>query len=261
MYKQDILTKELHIMGIILFILGTLIGSFLNVCIYRIPKEQSIAFPPSHCMSCDNKIKWYDLIPILSYIFLKGKCRHCKEKISIRYPIIELITGAVFASLYIEYGIGFNFGKYALFSCFLIVIGMIDFDTTDVYLKTTLPGIICGIILMIVGLTLGLGVSTYIFGALLGGGLISLIILLTGGMGWGDAEICLLCGIFLGLKLTAVMLFIAFVLGGLIGVLLIVTKKKSRKDYIPFGPYIAIAAIGVMYFGEKLANWYISSMF
>ena len=116
-------------MGIFVLILGTIIGSFLNVCIYRIPKEESIAFPPSHCMNCGNQIKWYDLIPVLSYVFLRGKCRFCKEKVSIRYPIIELITGVVFTTLYIEYGIGFNFSKYALFSCFLIVIGMIVFDT------------------------------------------------------------------------------------------------------------------------------------
>lgn len=242
------------------FIVGTVIGSFLNVCIYRIPNEKSIAFPPSHCTNCNNEIKWYDLIPVISYLMLKGKCRFCKEKVSVRYPIIELITGVIFMTLYIEYGVGFTFGKYALFSCFLIVIGMIDFDTTDVYLKTTLPGIICGIVFIIVGWKLGLGFITYLFGGLLGGGLISLIIILTGGMGWGDAEICLLCGIFLGLKLTAVMLFISFVLGGLIGILLIVTKKKSRKDYIPFGPYIAIAAVGVMYFGEKLASWYMTAL-
>lgn len=242
----------------VIFILGIVIGSFLNVCIYRIPKGESIAYPPSHCTNCNNVIKWYDLIPVISYVFLKGKCRFCKEKVSVRYPIIELITGVIFMTLYIEYGIGFTFGKYALFSCFLIVIGMIDFDTTDVYLKTTLPGIICGAVFLIIGWKLNLEVYTYLFGALLGGGLISLIILLTGGMGWGDAEICFLCGMFLGLRLTAVMLFVAFVLGGVIGILLIVTKKKSRKDYIPFGPYIAIASTVVMYFGEKLISWYIT---
>jgi len=241
-------------------ILGLFIGSFLNVCIYRLPLGQNISYPPSHCMKCEKKIKFYDLIPVISYIFLKGKCRYCGEKISIRYPIIELITGVLFGALYIEYGIGFNLCKYALFSCFLIVIGMIDFDTTDVYLKTTLPGIVCGVVLAIVGWRLKFGLTTYIYGAILGGGLISLIILLTGGMGWGDAEICLICGIFLGLKLTVVMLFLAFVLGGIGGITLIITKKKSRKDYIPFGPYIAIAAIMVMYFGEKIANWYLATL-
>jgi len=247
-------------MGIAFFILGTIIGSFLNVCIYRIPKEESITFPPSHCMNCGNQIKWYDLIPVLSYVFLRGKCRFCKEKVSIRYPIIELITGVVFTTLYIEYGIGFNFSKYALFSCFLIVIGMIDFDTTDVYLMTTLPGIICGVIFLIIGWRLGCEFSAYLFGALLGGGIISLIILLTGGMGWGDAEICVLCGIFLGLKLTAVMLFISFILGGVVGILLIITKKKSRKDYIPFGPYLAVASIMTMYFGNEIFNWYLATL-
>jgi len=248
------------VISFLVFVLGTVLGSFFNVCIYRIPREESIAYPPSHCTNCNNTIKWYDLIPVISYIILKGKCRYCKEKVSIRYPIIELITGVIFMTLYIEYGIGFNFGKYALFSCFLIVIGMIDFDTTDVYITTTIPGIICGVLLMIVGWRLNYGLTTYIYGAVLGGGLIALIILVTGGMGWGDAEICVLCGLFLGLKLTAFMLFLSFIIGGLIGIILIVTKKKSRKDYIPFGPSITIAAIIAMYYGETLVTWYLTTL-
>lgn len=238
-------------------ILGLLIGSFLNVCIYRIPRNESISFPPSHCTSCDNKIRAYDLIPVLSYIFLKGKCRHCKEKISIKYPVIELITGALFLALYIKFGLTFELIKFVIFISFLIVIGIIDLETTDVYLKTTLSGIVTGIIFIIIGHFYGLEILTYLYGGLLGGGLISLIILVTHGMGWGDAEICLLAGVFLGLKLTLVMLFLSFVLGGIIGVLLIVTKKKSRKDYIPFGPFIALGAIGAVLFGQMIINLYI----
>lgn len=239
--------------------LGLIIGSFLNVCIYRIPLEQSLSFPPSHCTSCGSKIKRYDLIPVLSYIFLKGKCRNCSEKISLRYPSIELTTGILFGALYMEYGLSFLLVKYVVLVCFLIVIGMIDFDTTDVYFKTTISGIIVGLGFLIYGCFLSLNVITYIYGGLLGGGVIAIIILLTHGMGWGDAEICLLVGLFLGFKLTLLMLFLSFVIGGVIGIILILLKKKSRKDYIPFGPFIAVAAIITAIIGEKIIMLYLNT--
>jgi leader peptidase (prepilin peptidase)/N-methyltransferase len=141
---------------------------------------------------------------------------------------------------------------------FVVVIGFIDLETTDVYFKTTLTGSIAGIILLIISNYLGLGIWKYIYGALLGGGVISLIVILTRGMGWGDAEICFLCGIFLGLKLTLLMLFISFVIGGATGVVLIIFKKRSSKDYIPFGPFITLAALFCVYFGESFLSWYFS---
>ena len=239
-------------------LLGLIIGSFLNVCIYRIPLEQSLSFPPSHCTSCESKIKRYDLIPVLSYIFLKGKCRNCGQKISVRYPVIELTTGVLFGALYIEYGLSFLLIKYAVLVCFLIVIGMIDFDTTDVYFKTTLSAVLVGVAFLIYGYFLGASVTTFLLGGLLGGAVIAIIILLTHGMGWGDAEICLFVGLFLGFKLTLLMLFLSFVIGGVIGIILILLKKKSRKDYIPFGPFIAIGAIITAIFGEKIITVYLN---
>lgn len=243
---------------LLVLVLGLLIGSFLNVCIYRIPREESISYPPSHCTNCGTRIKWYDLIPVISYIFLRGKCRACKDKISIKYPIIELFAGVVFLCLYLMYGLSLDFIKYIVFVSVLIVIGIIDLNTTDVYLKTTLTGIIFGIIFVVIGNYLGSGIMEYIYGALLGGGIISLIILITNGMGWGDAEICLMSGIFLGLKLTVVMLFFSFIIGGISGLILILLKKKSRRDYIPFGPFISISAILAVFIGERVINWYLS---
>jgi leader peptidase (prepilin peptidase)/N-methyltransferase len=241
---------------IYIFILGTCIGSFLNVCIYRIPKEESIATPPSHCGSCGTTLKALDLIPILSYLILRGKCRYCGEKISFRYPFIELITGVLVTAVYMNYGLNFMFIKYSILIILLILIGMIDLDTTDVYFKTTLTGIMFGIVFLIYGYYLGYGLMDFILGAALGGGTITAIILLTKGMGFGDAEICLLVGLFLGFKLTLLMLFISFVAGGLIGVLLILFKIKSRKDYIPFGPFIALGAIATVFLGDKIIQWY-----
>lgn len=239
-------------------IIGLIIGSFLNVCIFRIPKEQSISYPPSHCMKCGERIKPYDLIPVLSYILLKGKCRNCGDKISIRYPMIELFTGIIFLTLYMKFGLTLAFFKYAVFSCFLIVIGMIDLDTTDVYQKTTISGIIAAAAFVIAGYFFGLSIWNFILGGIIGGGVIYVIYKTTGGMGDGDAEICLLSGLFLGWKLAILMLFLSFVLGGIVGIFLLMTKKKSRKDYIPFGPYIAIGSFISVYFGMNIINWYLS---
>lgn len=242
----------------VIFILGLLIGSFLNVCIYRIPRGESISYPPSHCTSCGERIKPSDLFPVFSYLFLRGKCRSCGERISIKYPLIELLVGLLFLTLYVVYGISFELLKYMILISFIVVIGIIDMETTDVYFKTTLSGSLAGIIMLIIGCYLGIGFFEYIYGALLGGGVISLIALLTGGMGWGDAEICFLCGLFLGFRLTVLMLFLSFIIGGITGLILILLKKKSHKDYIPFGPFISLASLICIYFGENILLGYIS---
>lgn len=246
----------------IIFILGAIIGSFLNVCIYRIPREESIVYPPSSCTSCKNTIKWYDLVPIISYLFLKGKCRYCDEKVSIRYPIIEFTTGILFLITFIKYGISLEFIKYIVFISILVVIGIIDLDTTDVYFSTTLTGIISSIMFLGIYVYLSMPVSGYIYGGIIGGGLLSAIILITkGGMGWGDAEICLVCGLFLGWKLTIIMLFLSFIIGSVIGVTLILLGKKTRKDYIPFGPSIVMAAVITIFVGERIWILYTSLIF
>jgi leader peptidase (prepilin peptidase)/N-methyltransferase len=243
-----------------IFVVGLCIGSFLNVCIYRIPKEESIANPPSHCGSCGTSLKAIDLVPVFSYLFLRGRCRYCKEKISIRYPLIELITALLLAAVYLQHQLSFDFLKYSVLVIMLILIGIIDFDTTDVYFKTTITGVIFGVAFLLYGYYLGNGVKQFILGAAVGGSAIAAVILLTKGMGWGDAEICLMSGLFLGLKLTLFMLFVSVVLGGFIGLLLILFKIKSRKDYIPFGPFIALGAIFTVFFGDKVIQWYLTTM-
>lgn len=243
---------------IIVFLLGIIIGSFLNVCIYRIPKEESIAFPPSHCTTCNNKLNWYDLIPVFSYILLKGKCRNCDEKISIKYPIVELFTGIMFLLVYIKYGLSLEFLKYIFLIVVLIPTGVIDFETTDVYFKISFVGIVGGIIFLIVGHFYGFSFIDGLIGGAIGGGLIALIILLTQGMGWGDFEICLMCGIFLGWKMTIVMLFFSFIFGGAVGAFLMITKKKKGREYMPFGPFIVLGTFFTIYFGEGILKWYLS---
>lgn len=243
--------------SIVFFILGTIIGSFLSVCICRIPAGESIVYPSSHCSNCKSNIKPYDLIPIVSYVILRGKCRYCKEKISIKSPLMELFTGIMFLSLYLKYGLTLELIKYLILFSFLIVIGCIDYNTTDVYFSTTSTGIGIGILFLVINWYLKLPVKTYFLGAIIGGIFILLIAVLTGGMGFGDVEICILSGIYIGTKLTVLMLFLSFILGGAVGAVLIISKKKSRKDYIPFGPYISIATMIAVLFGEKIINWYL----
>ncbi|KYH30370.1 MULTISPECIES: prepilin peptidase [Clostridium] len=246
---------------IVIFISGLILGSFLNVCIYRIPHGKSISYPPSHCTNCKIRIKPYDLIPIISYVLLKGRCRYCNNKISIRYPLIELFTGIIFVGVYIKYGLSIKFIKFAVLFCFLIVIGIIDYDTTDVYDNTIIWGGVFGFIFLAINIYLKLPVKTYLLGALVGGVFISIIILLSGGMGWGDAEICTLCGLYLGIKLTILTLFLSLIIGGTLGGILILLKKKSRKDYIPFGPFIVSAAMIAMFLGERILKWYFNILF
>jgi leader peptidase (prepilin peptidase) / N-methyltransferase len=248
-------------MGIIIVIVyGLLIGSFLNVCIYRIPRGESISFPPSHCAVCGQRLKWYDLFPVFSYLVLSGKCRYCGDRISIKYPVIEMLTAALFCLIYIKYGLAFEFFKFALLAAILVVIGIIDLETTDVYTKITVFGIALGILFLIIGYYLyEINPLDFIAGGVVGGSVISLIVILTKGMGWGDVEICVICGLFIGLKYTLLMLFLSFVIGGLIGSLLIMLKLKSRKDYIPFGPFIALATLLSILLGDHIIGLYLKS--
>lgn len=265
--SYDIINKKLiHIMRgekmniilyIFVFIFGLIIGSFLNVCIYRIPRNESISFPPSHCTNCGNNIKPYDLIPVISYIFLKGKCRNCGEKISIRYPAIELINGILYVLIFMKYGFAIEFIKYSVFASIMIVIGMIDFDTMDVYFNTILFVLIASGVFIFIDIFNHINITDSLLGALLGAGLISLIVIITKGMGTGDIEIALAAGLFLGFKNTIVMLFLAFISGGIVATYILITKKKSGKDAIPFGPFLAAASIFAMLYGSNLINLYI----
>lgn len=240
------------------FIFGTIIGSFLNVCIFRIPNNESIAFPPSHCGNCKHELKPLDLVPILSWIFLKGKCRYCKEKISCQYPILEGVCGLLFLLVYINYGNSIDSIKYMVLTALLLVIGVIDFKTQDVYDSTIIFGIIMGIVFIIL--------NKYFYGeanfvsALLGAIIPAIIIAIFAyfnAMGWGDVEIIFLVGLFLNFKMNMLNLFLAIVIGGLVACFLLVVKKKGGKDKMAFGPYIALSSYIVILFGNQILNWYL----
>lgn len=251
-------------MVLIVFIFAITIGSFLNVCIYRIPEERSIVNPPSSCGFCGHKLSWLDLFPIISYIFLRGKCRYCKEKVSFRYPLVEFMTGVLISLLYLRYGLGYEFFKFSILTLFLIVIALIDYDTTDVYSVTTIPGIVIGTIFVIYEtIKVSNGVENFIktlfigcLGALICAAIIGGICYFTGGMGEGDIEIAVLGGIFIGWELSIFMILISFIIGGFIGGILILSKKRKKTDYIPFGPSIAISIYLVIILGVVVINEY-----
>ena len=245
-------------MSVLFFIFGTIIGSFLNVCIFRIPNGESIVYPPSHCGYCKNNLKPRDLVPVLSWMFLGGKCRYCKNKISIRYPLVELLTGFLYFLVYKYYGLSFFTIKYIVLITFLIVISLIDYDTQDVYSVITYPAIVLGVIFMLIGnFYFDKSMSNYILGFLISSGTIFLVSKLTGGaMGEGDIEIHAIAGIFLGWKLAILNIFLSFIIGGILAVCAIFIKKKKKGDYIAFGPAIGISTVILIFLGNVLVPMY-----
>lgn len=238
-------------------ILGLIIGSFLNVCIYRIPKEQSIAFPPSHCAKCEKKLSPIDLVPVFSYIFLKGRCKYCNEKISIRYPLIESLNCILYLIVYLKFGLTLIALKYCILVSILIVIGMIDYDTQFVFTSTTIfGGIIAVIFIIIQAIAYKSGTVDLILGGVIGFAIIGLIVFLTKGMGEGDIEIATICGLFLGIKGILLGLFLAIILGGIIGIIILSLKLKKAKEKIAFGPCIAIGSLISMLWGAEMLKMY-----
>ncbi|AAK80728.1 leader peptidase (prepilin peptidase)/N-methyltransferase [Clostridium acetobutylicum] len=249
-------------MIITIFIIGTIFGSFFNVCIARLPKGESIIYPPSNCTKCHNKLKWYDLLPLISYVIIKGRCRYCKEKISYRYFAFEFLSGIMFLAIYLKYGYQLITLKFIVLFSFLFIISIIDLDTTNVYLCTTLPGIISGIIFIAINIFYKNHIYGYLFAAFLYSGVIVLINIITKkiidmpAFGSGDAEVLLMCGLFLGMKLGMFMLFISFVLAGFVSIGLILLKIKDRMDYIAFVPFVAAASVITILYGQNILDFY-----
>lgn len=252
-----------------LFIFGLIVGSFLNVCIYRLPRNMSIIKPSSACPSCNTPIKPWDNIPVLSYIFLKGKCRKCGERISIRYPLIELLNGIFYLAVFQFFGFGWHLPVIFAFASAMIVITLIDLDFQLIPDVITLPGIIIGLIsasfllpdpfsLQPSAISLSIvGFKNSIIGMLLGGGLFYLIAVLSrGGMGGGDIKMMAMVGAFMGWKAVFLTTFIGSLTGSIVGISLMVFKGKGRKTKIPFGPFLALGSVITLFFGRAILHWY-----
>lgn len=251
-------------MLLLIFIYGLLIGSFLNVLIYRIPKNESISFPGSHCTVCNHKLAWFDNIPLFSYVYLKGKCRYCKAKISLQYPLVELLNAIVYSLLFFKFGSSVTFVFYALVASALIAIGVIDL--IELIIPDSL--VISIIVFTIVYKALNFfvygiypSILDSILGLLISGGLFLAIVLLSGGgMGGGDVTLIASLGLVLGLKYIFLVIFLSFIYGAIISVLLLVTKIKNRKDPIPFGPFIILAFFTTVFYGKGILEWYINTV-
>src|SRR3989338_2853414 len=242
---------------IFIFLFGAAIGSFSNVCIYRLPKKLSIISPPSQCPNCGKSISPFDNIPIISFILLRGRCRYCQSPISWRYPIVELITGLIFLSLYLNFRISPQFFIYALLCTSLIIIAFIDLEHKIIPDIITLPGILIGLIISFIFSYTPLTHS--IKGLLIGGGLFYLIAILSmGGMGGGDIKLIAMIGSFLGWEKVLLTIFLGSLSGSIIGIILIILRKKGRKDTIPFGPFLSLGTIVSIFFGNYLISLWFS---
>ena len=242
------------------FVLGAVIGSFLNVCIYRIPAGKSIVSPSSSCPSCGHQIRCYQNIPIISYLILQGRCASCRQPISMRYPIVEALTGGLFALVFHYFGLNVETPVYWLFLAVLVAIFFIDLDHRIIPDVISLPGIVVGFLCSF--LLPQVSWLESLLGVLIGGGVLLLIAwgyeLLTKreGMGGGDIKLLAMLGAFLGWKAVLPVVFLASLLGTLVGVPLLFLQKSGTRLAIPFGPFLATAAFIYLFWGKRLIDWY-----
>ncbi|MFH1488531.1 MAG: prepilin peptidase [Pseudomonadota bacterium] len=240
---------------------GLALGSFLNVCIYRIPLKKSIVTPPSGCPRCGRRIKIYDNIPVLSYAFLLGKCRHCRGRISLRYPVVELITGLLSTALFLNFGPGPDYFLSLLFLSSLVVISFIDLDHQIIPDVISLPGILIGLIASVFWLP-RVSWSDSIIGILAGGGFLYLVAAgyekFTGreGMGGGDIKLLAMIGAWMGWKSLPYIVFISSLTGTVMGGGALLLSKRGYRAKIPFGPFLALGALIYFFFGIELVSWY-----
>jgi leader peptidase (prepilin peptidase) / N-methyltransferase len=240
---------------ILFFIYGLIFGSFFNVVGLRVPKSESIVTPPSHCTVCDRRLTFKDLVPVFSFVFLKGKCRGCGTKINWIYPVMELTTGVLFAFAFWEIGLSFELIVTILFISMLVIITVSDLAYMLIPDKVLL---FFGILLIIARAFSPLDPWwDSIIGAVGGFGILLLIAILSkGGMGGGDIKLFAVLGLVLGIIPTLLTLFLAAFIGAIVGVIHLRRSKQGRKTPVPFGPSIALAAIIVYFYGTQMLDWY-----
>ncbi|WP_432358388.1 prepilin peptidase [Sporosarcina sp. UB5] len=240
---------------LLFFIYGSIFGSFFNVVGLRVPKKESIISPPSHCTKCNRKLRLLDLIPIISYVILRGKCNGCGQKISPLYPLIEFVTGALFAFTFIRLGFSLELIIALLFVSLLVIITVSDLAYMIIPDKVLLPFAIAFLLLRWVIPTSPWWDS--LLGAVVGFAVLYLIAVVSkGGMGGGDIKLFFVIGLVLGTVNTLVTLFLASLIGSVVGIYMLKKNGKGRKTPIPFGPAIATAAVISYFFGADFVEWY-----
>jgi leader peptidase (prepilin peptidase)/N-methyltransferase len=269
------------LIGIFVFLFGLIIGSFLNVCILRIPSGKSIVLPASSCPKCGEAIRPYDNIPVLSYVLLRGKCRGCHTKISPMYPLVELLTGLLFLGCFYAFGISVDAAKWAAFSAIMVVLVFTDLRERILPDVVNYTGLAIGLIFSLFanpmdGTALWLANRLFdypppapvlslvdaVLGAAVGSGLLWLVseayFKLRGreGMGLGDVKMMLMAGAFLGLKRTLLTILAGSLLGSVLGIAIILARRKDADYELPFGTFLGAGALLVVFFGTPLVNWY-----
>lgn len=249
-------------MPVFIFLLGCCVGSFLNVCIYRLPQDLSIVSPRSFCPSCRAPIRAYDNIPLVSYLLLGGKCRNCGAGISWRYPLVEALTGGVALALFLKFGFSLSFLAYFVLSAALIVISFIDLDHRIIPDLISLPGIAAGFLLALFGPLAT--VKESLIGLLAGGGSLYLVAFVyealtkREGMGGGDVKLLAMIGAWLGWKSILFTLFFASLSGAFIGGAVMLIQREGRLYAIPFGPFLAFSGLAYVFLGPELIAWYLN---
>jgi leader peptidase (prepilin peptidase)/N-methyltransferase len=248
---------------VIFCLLGMTIASFLNVCIDRLPAHQSLVYPPSHCTACNRRLAAKDLIPVFSYLWLRGRCRYCGAAIPRRILWVELGTAVLFGLACWRYGVSIELAVALFYICIFIVLMVIDWQKGLILNKIVLPAIGAALLIsLFFSLFLPeVEIVPFIGRAAIGGGIglvlfMLIVIVSRGGMGWGDVKLAALIGLVTGFPLVFIALLIGVVLGGVAAALLLLFKVKKRKEAIPFGPFLAIAAIATLLWGNSILSWY-----
>ena len=240
---------------------GLVIGSFLNVCIYRLPLDQSIVWPASRCTACGRELSWYENIPVLSYAVLGGKCRTCRAHISLMYPVIEALTALVFVATYAEFGLSWLLAIRLVFGCAMIVLLVIDLQHQILPNEITVSGIVVGLAASFLA---GPGWRDSLIGAVAGGGILWLVawgyqrLRHQEGLGFGDVKMLAMIGAFLGWKLMLLTLGSASVLGSLTAGALMLVGRAGLQSKLPLGTFMAVAAILASLFGAPIVEWYLA---
>ena len=243
------------------FLFGLALGSFLNVCIYRIPIKKSIVRPPSSCPRCQERIKFYDNIPVLSYLLLMGRCRRCGHPISIQYPVVEMATGLISVVLLLKLGPTLEYVFFLLFAGWLIVIAFIDLRHKIIPDVLSLPGIMVGFAFSLVPFT-PLPWLDSLIGIVGGGGFLLLVAIffekMTGreGMGMGDVKMLAMIGAWMGWKALPFIVLLSSVSGSLLGGTLLLVSGRGVRTKIPFGPFLSLGALIYLFFGNELVYWF-----
>ena len=246
---------------------GLALGSFLNVCIDRLPRGESLLKPPSHCQACQHRLAARDLIPLVSYLWLHGRCRYCHARIPKRLLLVELATAVMFSFLCWRWGFTPQSGIMAFYTCLFIIIFVVDLEHGLILNKVVYPAMAIALLLAlllpqpwITQLKLH-GIANFAAGGGIGLMLFLLIAIVSrGGMGWGDVKLATLIGIASGFPLVFVALLMGTIMGGVVAAFLLLTGRKGRREPIPFGPFLSLAALITLLWGNNILNWYLSSM-